>query len=352
MKTLPVILALAGCEAGITTDAQPIISVLKHDGNCFALMAGEQIEPSLGISGTCPYRGDTRLLAGIDLVEVVVDYGPDVPFAGSTVAPRPTITVTLDGIASEEPLTVSDEFRVDERAFFIATLRAPAQASSDVRISAGVNSGFQTIVPEVLATVAPQVALALLECPQGTCQVEGATGSVHVHLAVAGTLPQLVTIRSYLDGIPQPEPTPPVRTFVVGARTENTTAIPVPAAPDGTRWKLTAQLGTGPITEVSAIIRAPNIITELTCGLTCALDNGDPVGLQILADAGIQPLEALVTTRLDGIPQIVNARVDLQRRADGTAFGLLGLIAPDPGVWQIDVTIAGYSAPSIVTTVQ
>ncbi len=353
MKTLlPALIVLAGCDSGITSDAQPIVSVLKQDGGCFALMAGDPIDPTLGVSGTCPYRADTRMLAGIDFIEVVVDYGPEVPFAGSTVAPAPSLVLTVDGVASEDPISMSEEFRVGDRAYFIATFRAPLTASNDVRITARVNAGFQTIVPEVLTTLAPQVELILLECQQGACEVPGATGSVHISLAVPGTVPQFVTIHSTLDGVPQPDPVPPVRTFVVNNRTENTTAIPVPAAPDGTLWTISAQLGTGGMTEVDAIIRRPNITTELTCGLVCNLDDGDPVGLEIVTPAGIRPLEALVTTRLDGIPQLVDVRVPLQNRADGTAHGLIGLIAPGPGAWQIDVTVAGYEASTIVTTVQ
>jgi hypothetical protein len=292
------------------------------------------------------------MLAGIDFVEVVVDYGPDVPFSGSTISPRPNVVVTVDGVTVDEPITVSDEFRVGERAYYIATFRAPARASTDVRISAGVNAGFQTIVPEVFTITKPTVALTLLECPTGICDVPGSTGSIHVHLAVAGTVTQHVTIHSALDGIPQPDPVPPIRTFANNNRTENTSAIPIPNAPDGTLWTISAQVDGGPLSEVRAIIRKPNINTELTCGTVCALSAGDPVGLEIVTPAGIRPLEALVTTRVDGIPQLVDVRVPLQTRADGTAHGTLGLLAAGPGAWQIDVTVAGYSASTIVTQVQ
>lgn len=355
MRALPfVILALAGCEAGITSDAQPRVSVLKQDGSCFALIAGDPIDSTLGVSGTCPYRGNAGLFAGIDQLEIVIDYGEDVPFADTTVAPRPDVVVTVDGAASTEPIEISEERRVGDRAYFIATLRAPSQTSSDIRISAGVNAGFQTLVPEVFSTIAAPVSMTLLECPTGlVCEVPGATGSVHVTIAVLGNEPQLVTIRSELDGVPQPDPIPPVRTFAVGGRTEAITAIPVPAAPDDTVWTLSAHLGEAAPSEASVAIRRPELVTRLTCGTSCALASGDAVGLEILAPAGIRPLEAFVTTRFDGVPQLVSARVPLEQRADGTALGLLGLEAPaGSGTWQIDATVAGYPAPSIVTAVQ
>jgi hypothetical protein len=351
---LAAVTALAGCEDGITSDAQPIVSVLKQDGSCFARIAGEPIDNTLGVSGTCPYRGDSRLLASIDQLEVVVDYGADVPFSGTTTAPRPEILVTVDGVESNVDIEVSDEFRVGDRAYFIATFRAPPETSSDIRISAHVNAGFQTIVPEVLSSIQAPVALNLLECPPAAlCQMFGAVGSAHITLAVPGNVPQLVTVRSYLDGVPQPDPIPPVRTFPANGRTEAITAVPVPAAPDDTSWRITAQLGDGPVAEVSAVITAPTLISRLTCGSTCSLASGDPVGLEILAPSQIRPLEAFVTTRLDGSPQLVSVRVPLEQRADGTALGLLGLTTPaGSGSWQIDVTVAGYAAPTIVTAVQ
>jgi hypothetical protein len=79
---------------------------------------------------------------------------------------------------------------------------------------------------------------------------------------------------------------------------------------------------------VSVSIRAPELFTSLACGTSCVLSSGDHVGLEIIAPAAIRPLEAHVTTRLDGVPLLINAVVPLDPRADGTAVGVLGLIAP------------------------
>lgn len=355
--TLAVIIAcmaVTGCNAGITSDAQPLVSVLKQDGDCFAQFAGDPIDPSLGVSGTCPYRGTASLMSGIDFVEAIIDYGPDVPFAGSTTAPRPDVTLTIDGVESEEPIEISDEYRVGSRAYFIATFRAPRVTSMDIRLSAGVNAGFQTLVPEVFSTFAPPVALVLLECPPAiVCELPGAVGSAHITLAVPGSIPQFVSIHAELDGVPQPDPIPPVRTFPVEGHTQAITAIPIPAAPDDTVWTISAQLGEAARSEATAVIRAPELVTRLTCGTSCDLASGDPVGLEILAPAQIRPLEALVTTRMNGVPQLIQVRVPLEQRADGFAVGLLGLTAPSgSGSWQIDATVAGYPAPTLVTPVQ
>jgi hypothetical protein len=357
MKHCLVCLALFGCTGGLTSDPQPIVSVLKQDGECFALMTPQApVATALGVSGTCGYLALPTLLAGVDFVEVVVDYGPDVTFAGTTIAPRPDVVVTVDGVASEEPVEVSDEYRVGGRAYFIATFYAPRQASRDVRVTAGVNAGFQTIVPIVFTTTASPVGLRLLDCITPPCTLPGATGSAHLYISVPGTRSHLVAIHSILDGISQPDPIPPVQTLRVLSHSEATTAVPVPAAKPDTTWTLVARASAASDAqqnEVSATIIAPPLETKLSCGTACNVSTGDAVGLEIVAPAGIRPLEALVDTRIDGVPQLVATRVPLVLRADGTAVGALGLTAPaSPGAWEIDVSVAGYRAPVLMTSVQ
>ena len=350
------VLACVGCTSGLTSDPQPLVSVLKQDGECFALMTKDvPIASALGVAGTCNFIADPTLFASVDLVEVVIDYGSDVTFAGTTVAPRPDLVVTVDGVASEEPIEISDEYRVGGRAYFIATFYAPANASSDVRITAGVNAGFQTLVPEVFTIKAPPVGLKLLECPPALpmCTVQGAVGSAHLFLSLPGARPQLVAIHSILDGVTQPDPIPPVMTLPTLSHSEVTTAVPVPAAPANTRWTLVAQFGDAPQNEVTATIVAPTVTTRLSCGTACNLSRGDSVGLEIVAPSAIRPLQALVDTRIDGVPQVVAAPVTLVQRADGTAVGSIALVAPaTAGSWQIDATVAGYPAPALVTSVQ
>lgn len=355
MNKLALLVLLAGCEAGITSDAEPRVSVFAEAGDCFAQIGGDTVDPVLQVAGQCPFRLPTQLFAGIDRVKVVVDYGPDVPFARSTTAPPPEITVTVDGVVSDVAVDISNEFRIGDRAYFIGSFTVPTEASTDIRITAGVNAGFQTLVPDVFTSIAAPVFMSLLEC-QGAppCELQGAVGLAHIRVTTLGSVSQFVTIHSRLDGVPQPDPIPPVKTFPAPAGgTEAITGVPIPAASDDTNWVLSAELGEAVVWEVSSVIRAPSIMSRLTCGTTCALDSGDAVGLEILTPSQIRPLEALVTTRLDGNPQLVNVRVPLEQRADGTALGLLGLTAPaGSGSWQIDVTVAGYAAPTLVTTVQ
>ncbi|HSD86669.1 MAG TPA: hypothetical protein VLB44_04115 [Kofleriaceae bacterium] len=350
------LMAVAACDSGLTTDAQPTVSVLKQDGDCFALMtAGSPVSNTLGVSGTCNYRAEPRLLAGVDLVEVIVDYGQDVEFSGTATAPTPDVNVTVDGVASDVPIEISDELRVGGRAYFIATFHAPSDISNDVRIGADVNSGFGTVVPDVFTTIAPPVSLSLFECPPGSlCELPGAVGSAHIALSVPGQVPQLITIHSLLAGLPQPDPIPPVKTGLAQGRTEAVTAIPVPAAPDFTQWTIRAELGEATPVQVYATIRKPELHTLLSCNSSCsALGTGEMTGLQIIAPSEIRPLEARVDTKINGVPEVIAAPVELVQRADGTATGSLALMTPaTTGTWQIDVTVAGYLAPAIVTGIQ
>jgi hypothetical protein len=345
---------LAACE-GVSTSPQPIVSVLKRlPQGCFEVITMDTSppDPALGIGDVCSSPADTPgvLLANDDFVELVVDYGPDVEFASSTVAPPPTITLVVDGQPSGVTITVGPEQRVGARAFFVATFLTPAPASLDVRIVAGVNPGFQTTVPDVFRIEVPFVEIALVDCAIGTvCTYTGSVGSAHVRVSVVGDTPQLVALGMVLDGVAQPPPGPPIETQFTVDHTEHMTAIPVPAARDGAQWLITAQLDGGTPSAVLATIAAPAIATALSCGTACAA--GQPAGLTITAPGLIRPLEALVTTYADGVPQLVAAPVELFQQADGSAVGNLALVAPSAGTWQVDATIAGYAAPALITAV-
>ncbi len=353
-RTVLIVAVLAaGCD-GVTTAPEPIVSVLKHTADdCYALMTpSSPVSTTLGISGICTYGVEPTLLASVDAMEIVVDYGPEVPFSATAPAPSPTIAVTVDGEASDVAIELSNEQRVGSRAFFVAALHTPSVASEDMRITAGVNAGFQTEVPDVFALVEPTIELALAECAPGNpCVLQGATGDAHLEITLPGDVPLTVSVHAMLDGVAQPDPVPPVTTTPVADNSETIVAIPVPAAHDGVQWQLAAELPGGRPTTLLASIVAPGIASALSCGGTCNLHSNDAVGLTISAPEGIAPAQALVTTTLDGVPQLVAAPVALQAGAVGTSTGELALIAPPPGAWQIDVTVAGYPAPSIVTTV-
>jgi hypothetical protein len=354
MKRYLLPLLVCGCE-GLTSSPQPYVSALVRTGEgCFALMTpATPVAPSLGVANQCTYRASPQLVAGIDLVELVIDYGADVGFASSTAAPPPIVTVTVDGAAADVPITISEEHRVGDRAYFIATFYAPATPSNDIQITAGVNPGFRTTVPVVFSATAPIVELDLLDCiPGQSCELAGAVGAAQVRIVLPGSVPQTVTLHEQVAGVPQPDPLAPVTTEVVGGHTEALASVPVPAAADGSLLVLSTSLDGGAPSSVSAVIRAPAITAHLSCDPGCSLAAGDAVGLQIDAPALIRPLQARIDTTVDGTPELIGAPVELAPQANGTAVGTIALHAPaQPGTWQIVATVAGYDAPAIVTTV-
>jgi hypothetical protein len=355
MKRLFLICTLAACE-GLTSTPRPVVSVLRlTEDQCFLLMTpNTPVAKELGVPAICDGTTPPRLFGNDDLVEAVIDYGPDVDFGGTDHSPAPTVTVTVDGAVADIPIEISQEHRILGRAYYIATFVAPAQPTIDMQITAGVNAEFQTTVGTVFSIVIPPVSLDLLECPANQlCLVTGSVGSAHIHLSITGEIPQMVAVHSKLDGVPLPDTLPAVITEVAHGHTEHTTAILVPNAHDGALWLITAQLGAQPPTSLTATIKAPAITTALSCGSTCALHTNDPVGLTITAPALITPLQALVDTRIDGVPQLVASPVTLHANADGTATGLVTIPAPaTAGTWQIDATVAGYAAPALLTTIQ
>jgi hypothetical protein len=346
---------LVGCE-GLTSIPHPSVVVLKRtEADCFAVMTGDRVAPELNVPALCPDPVPPRLYGGDDRVEVVIDYGPDVDFAGASAAPKPNVMVTVDGAVTDEPIEISQEHRVGGRVYFIATFLTPKTPSIDMQVTAGVDAEFQTTVSTVFTIVIPSVSLSLLECIAGqACVLTGATGNAHVRVSVLGTEPQTVLVHTLLDSQPLPDTLPPVITDMAQGHTEHTTAIPVPPARDGAQWLISAQIGAEPPTNVIATIQAPAITSTLSCGNSCALVHGaGSVGLAIVAPGLIHPLQALVDTSLNGVPQLVAAPVTLVVDAVGHANGLLAVPIPSTaGSWQVDVSVGGYSASSIVTTVQ
>ncbi len=199
----------------------------------------------------------------------------------------------------------------------------------------------------------PQIELDITDCVPGQlCELAGAVGAAHVRLVLPGTVPQTLMLHEQIAGIVQPDPIPPVTTVVMFDHTETLASVPVPVASDGTLLVLYTSLGGGPPSSVSAVIRAPVISAHLSCDPSCALNAGDAVGLEILAPGLIRPLQARLDTTVDGVPEIVNAPVELVPQANGTAIGTLALHAPaSPGAWELVASVAGYDAPASVTTV-
>jgi hypothetical protein len=335
-------LVLGACE-GLSASPEPSVSVLvRTSDGCFALMTpAEPVATALAVGGLCQYDSPPQLVAGIDLVEAVIDYGPDVQFAPDIAAPPPTVSVTDDGMPSDQPVTLSEEQRVGSRAFFIATFRAPSTPSHDVQITAGVNPGFQTTVPVVFETLPPVVSLTVVECAIGVaCDVLGGVGQIHIAIEVTGGVSVTVPLHETLDGVTQPDPVAPVVTTAAGAESTAIATIAVPPAAAGTDLELFSQINSGPVTATSVTIIAPEIDATLTCGSACSA--GTTTGLTITAPAGISATDAILDATLDGVPDIIEQDIALQVLGSA-AIGLATLQVPaQTGTWVLTVSVDGY----------
>jgi hypothetical protein len=350
-KRLLLLCALGACE-GLTTPPSPALSALKRmPEGCFALMTpATPVAPDITLNGLCSYQADPSLMAGVDEAVVVVDYGPDVEFDTTTAIPPPIVTLTVDGAVSDTPISISAPQRIGARAYFLATLRAPEVISQSVAIDAEVNAGFHASLDNVFSLVPAPISLGFAECPDPmACVLPGAVGDAHLQISVPGSVEQTVTVRTAVDGIEQPDAVV-VDTHPDGTASSATVALPVPAAHVGAMWTASAQLPVGPAPSVTAAIQSPAVTMQLSCAPNCSLSPGDSVGLAIFAPKGVRADQALVTTRVDGVPQLVAEPVALIEDS-ASSSALVSLTVPSQCTWTIDATVAGYSAPAIVQTI-
>lgn len=166
--------SLVACGGEQTSASGPTVSVLRQTGApCFELMASP--EPATGLGpALCPGTGQrTQLLAGVDLVALVIDYGAiDVP--GGASLPAPTVTVLADGKPTTTSASVVQQQRTNGHTYFLATFVAPDVLSGDVQIAVSVAAGYASNVATTYQTVAPAAMLSVLgRAPSGCFTLAG-----------------------------------------------------------------------------------------------------------------------------------------------------------------------------------
>jgi hypothetical protein len=146
----------------------PAVSVMKlaispaaANQACYAVMTTSGPSQGLGITDLCPDAAAADLIAGIDQLRLIIDYG-DVGFAGSQGAPVPTVLVTADGKPLDGGVSVLPESRVFGHTYFVATLTAPSVITSNLQFTVTVNPGYQTIVPTIWSVRQPVNAISVL----------------------------------------------------------------------------------------------------------------------------------------------------------------------------------------------
>lgn len=358
---LAVIVALGACESPPATPLSRV-SVLRYDPalKCYANMTGTDapVDPALKAPNMCPASApDTVILAGIDRLAVLVDYGPGIEFEPTATVPAPTVVVSVDGQSSSVAIQVSPvQFAPGGRAYFLATFSAPSTPSTNVGVAVSVAPGFSFTVPTRFEIRAAKPTIAVTGCPApGPCTVTAGVGAAQLTVTAPGAVPQQIAFRSLVDGIEQPDTIPAVLTKAAGDHTEGVANFPVPIAAAGSTWVIEADLGPERSSTAAMTLAAPKITAVLACKEPCTFSQGASTAVTVTAPKAIRATQAAITAGLDGVPQVTGATINLSSVdvTAGTVFGQLPLSAPTkPGLWSIDVSVAGYHAQTILVPVQ
>jgi hypothetical protein len=161
-------LSLAACDG--TTQPGPTVTVLRVTSTaCLDLLTDTPPSSVLGLADPCSTTPVTApLLAGIDQVELVIDYG-EVAFTASTTIPPPTVSVEVDGKPSMTSASVAARPQLGGHAWFVATFTAPNVVSNNVQVEVDVATGYSTRVTKTFQTVAPTPAVSVLRKTSAGC---------------------------------------------------------------------------------------------------------------------------------------------------------------------------------------
>jgi hypothetical protein len=188
-QALVILLVAAGCD-DLSSRSGPTVSVLRQTrGACFELMAGPRPPAGMGGEPCSAVTTNTKLIAGLDVVQLVIDYGAiDVP--ASAIIPPPMPSLQLDGVATTPAPNVQPEPPLDGHTYFLAYATAPTTLSNHVQITVPVVAGYGAAVPTIFQTVdAPITASLLVKAPAGCFTPVGAAPSAELGLANLCTPP-------------------------------------------------------------------------------------------------------------------------------------------------------------------
>ncbi len=192
----------------------------------------------------------------------------------------------------------------------------------------------------------------------GACALTADVGTVAVTVSTPGTLAQMGTVISSLDGVQQ-SGTFAVQLAPASSQTlEGLVYVPVPAAAAGSLWSLSAQVGTATGSGPSVTLRAPTVTTSLSgCSQAlCTVIAGANVLVTVTVPIAMSVQQAMVATSVSGAPDLTPVTVALTNSdiTAGTLSGSAAITAPSQAgaTWQIDSNAGGYVAPTLTATVQ
>lgn len=200
---LAVTASVAACGGAQVSVTGPVVSVLRQTSAvCFELMASPEPVAGLGPVACQDTGKNTRLLAGVDRVELVIDCGAlDYPEAASI--PAPTVTVFADGKPTAVSASIALQQRMKDHTYYLASFTAPAVISNDVRITVSVTAGYATDVATSFQTVPPSTLLSLLAQTTAGCLALASDVAPAIALALPNLCDPLtrVDVRAGVDAL-------------------------------------------------------------------------------------------------------------------------------------------------------
>lgn len=195
------LLVLAGCD-DLGSRSGPTVSVLRQTrGACFELMAGPRPPPGMGGEPCSAIATSTTLTAGLDVVQLVIDYGT-INVAASAMIPAPMPSILLDGVATTPSPGAQRQPALDDHTYFLAHATAPETLSNHVQITVPVVAGYGAVVPTIFQTVDPPITAAVLvKAPAGCFAPVGAAPSAELGLPNLCPTPAIAPINAGLDTI-------------------------------------------------------------------------------------------------------------------------------------------------------
>ncbi len=449
---LALVLALGATACDHERASGMVVSVQKQTpAGCYATIDGTTPAPELGLD---PCTTDAPgIVAGLDRLRFVIDYGQGVDVSAGTEVPEPDVVVTLGGNASPVGVRFEPVDRIGERVHFLALYDVPAVAASGLQVAVEAAPDL-TGVTKPLPVALPKAAVRVQDCPSMPCTLEGGATSASVEVTIPSRTGQEVSLRSTLRGIarndardlttvtvgegitavtatmeipfvdepgvwtiearwigepvtttvslirptigvaieecPSPEPCEqiagvgtvraavtipgdsaqsatlrsivdnsvvselPVNTTVLpGHVTRASVPVPVPFATHDALWRLDLVWKTITTPSTAVALSLPVVTSTIGCGAPCTVTAGAPVQLVIAAPRNIQTSSALFRTSTGAAPPLegVISQFTIDEAA-ATRVWRTTLTAPAAGTtWQIDASVAGYPATTLLATV-
>ena len=220
------------------------VQVWRQAEQCWATAARPSDWEPVPASSTCAMPATRTLIAGVDDLRLLIDYG-DLRFSSAATIPKPTVIFTGDGVVFEAALTVSEARRAGENLYFEAFTEAPLQPVRRLAVEVRAAADFTYVVPDYLTVTEPMGTLVVEQCPmQGGCELQGGVGHAVAVFSWPGRRTRQATVRSAVDGITQSETIPLTANIATTANGVSAVLgraeVPVPLAREGARWDLWA----------------------------------------------------------------------------------------------------------------